>query len=225
MFFKRKKEGNKMQITVDKATISLDGDKVTIDLDSKLLRELFSFNMVELSTLEIGAEFSIGDETFILLEKSVDGGTSRVIRKDFLPGEMKFGETSNWKNSCIRTELNSGKYYKKIVNLVGADNLIEMERDLTSLDGLDDYGVCVDKISLLTAAEYAKYHKILGLKSKYSNWWWTITAASTPSNDYSRYVCCVSSSGVLNWDVCDCSCAVRPFLTLKSSILVSCKKD
>lgn len=225
MFFKRKKEGNKMQITVDKATISVDGDKVTINLDSKLLKDLFSSNMVELSTLAIGDEFSIGDEVFILLEKSLDGGTSKVIRKEFLPGEMKFGETSNWKDSYIRTELNSGKYYEKIVDLVGADNLVEMERDLTSLDGLDDYGMCVDKISLLTATEYSKYHKILGLKSSYPNWWWTITAASTPSNDYSRRVCYVDSGGILCWVGCGYSGAVRPFLTLKSSLLVSCKKD
>ncbi len=48
-----------------------------------------------------------------------------------------------------------------------------MRRDLTSLDGLDDYGVCIDKVSMLTAAEYAKYHKILGVKSKYDCFWLT----------------------------------------------------
>ena len=81
------------------------------------------------------------------------------------------------------------------------------------------------KISLLSASEYAKYHKILGLKSNYPDWWWTITPASTPSNDYSRYVCFVLSYGILGWGGCGCCRGVRPFLNLEPSILVSLNKD
>jgi len=100
-----------------------------------------------------------------------------------------------------------------------------MDRDLISLDGLDDYGACTDKVSLLTAAEYAKYHKILGLKSNYPDWWWLITPASTPSNDYARCVCVVISCGFLRWGVCVYSFGVRPFLNLESSIMVLLNND
>lgn len=109
--------------------------------------------------------------------------------------------------------------------MVGASNIISMERDLTSLDGLDDYGTCDDKISLLSASEYAKYHKILGLKSNYPDWWWTITPVSTPSNVYTRNVCYVFSNGILSWSDCGCCGGVRPFLNLEPSILVSLNKD
>lgn len=117
------------------------------------------------------------------------------------------------------------EYFKKIAAIIGENNIISMDRDLTSLDGLDDYGTCTDKVSLLTATEYAKYHKILGLKSNYPDWWWLITPASTPSNDYARDVCGVCSYGVLDWGGCGCAGGVRPFLNLESSISVLLNKD
>lgn len=174
---------------------------------------------IQLSTLNAGDEFKIGDEIFIVLEKNWSEVQVKVIRKDFLYKNTKFGISSDWKTSDIRSKLNND-YYKKIANLVGENNIFKIDRNLTSLDGLDDYGTCVDKISLLSASEYAKYHKILGLKSNYSNGWWTITPASTPNNEYSRYVCCVRDSGILGWNGCDNCYGVRPFCILNSSILV-----
>lgn len=100
-----------------------------------------------------------------------------------------------------------------------------MDRDLTSIDGLDDYGTCTDMVSLLTATEYMKYHKILGLKSDYSNWWWLITPASTPSNGYCGSICFVKSSSNLDWNTCLLSLGVRPILSLESSISVLLNKD
>ena len=132
---------------------------------------------------------------------------------------MIFGDSSDWKKSNIREKLN-GEYYSKIAGIVGPQNIIPMERDLISLDGLDDYGVCEDKISLLTTAEYARYHKILGLNSNYECSQWTITPASTPSNGYTHRVCYVYSNGALDWNVCDCDKGVRPFCILNSSTVV-----
>lgn len=212
-----------MQITIDSDNVKIENGKVIIDLDTAHVASIsyadfLVFNKVRLSTLKPKDEFKIGDEVFIVLEQS-DKGT-KVISKEFAYTDKAFGDCSDWKKSPIRSLLN-GEYYNKIAKLVGESNIIPMERDLTSLDGLDDYGICTDKISLLSASEYAKYHKILGLKSNYPNWWWTITPASTPSNDYSRCVCYVYSSGVLNWIVCGYCCGVRPFLTLNSSMAVT----
>lgn len=207
-----------MQITVDSANIKIENGNVTIDLNPEQLAKLTGSNKVELSTLKPKDEFKLGDEVFIVLEHT-DKGT-RVISKEFAYEEVKFGDNSNWNTSPIRRMLNN-EYFKKIADIIGESNIISMDRDLTSLDGLDDYGNCTDKVSLLTAAEYAKYHKILGLKSNYSDWWWLITPASTPSNNYAHGVCCVSSSGILNWSDCSCTFGVRPLLNLKSSITVS----
>ena len=211
-----------MRITIDRANVSVEGGKAIIDLDSAQLENILNADKVQLSTLKPKDEFKIGDEVFIVLEQS-DNGT-KVISKEFAYTNKAFGDCSDWKESPLRTLLN-GDYYNKIAKLVGASNIISMERDLTSLDGLDDYGTCNDKISLLSVSEYAKYHKILGLKSNYPDWWLTITPASTPSNDYSCGVCCVGFNGVLRWGGCDGYNGVRPFLTLESSILVSLNKD
>lgn len=211
-----------MQITIDSANVKIENGKVTIDLNPEQLAALTCSNKVELSTLKPGDEFKLGDEVFIVIEHT-DKGT-RVISKEFAYEEVKFGDNSNWNTSPIRRMLNN-EYFKKIAAIIGENNIISMDRDLTSLDGLDDYGTCTDKVSLLTAAEYAKYHKILGLKSNYPDWWWLITPASTPSNNYARYVCYVSSDGVLSWRGCGCSYGVRPFLNLESSISVLLNKD
>lgn len=205
-----------MKITIDKANVSFENGKIIIDVDQNQLYKLS--NMGTLSNMKPGCTFMIGDKEFVVLEHTENG--TRVISKEFVYSDMKFGDCSDWRKSPIRTKLHND-YYKKISAIVGENNIIPMERDLTSLDGLDDYGTCTDTISLLTAAEYAKYHKILGLKSNYPDWWWTITPTSTPSNDYSRRVCYVGSYGILCWNVCDYSGGVRPFLTLDSSLLIS----
>lgn len=211
-----------MQITIDSANVKIENGKVTIDLNPEQLAALTCSNKVELSTLKPGDEFKLGDEVFIVMEHT-DKGT-RVISKEFAYEEVKFGDNSNWNTSPIRRMLNN-EYFKKIAAIIGENNIISMDRDLTSLDGLDDYGTCTDKVSLLTAAEYAKYHKILGLKSNYPDWWWLITPASTPSNNCTRRVCCVDSGGILSWNVCGYSDGVRPFLNLESSISVLLNKD
>ena len=221
MLFKMKGK-KKMQITIDSANVKIENGKVTIDLNPEQFTALTCSNKVELSTLKSGDEFKLGDEVFIVLEQT-DKGT-RVISKEFAYEEVKFGDNSNWNTSPIRRMLNN-EYFKKIAAIIGENNIISMDRDLTSLDGLDDYGTCTDKVSLLTAAEYAKYHKILGLKSNYLNWWWLITPASTPSNNYARGVCYVNSNGVPNWNDCDWTNGVRPFLNLESSISVLLNKD
>ena len=207
-----------MRITIDNANVSVEGGKVIIDLDSEQLENIVNANNVQLSTLKTGSKFKLGDEVFIVLEQT-DNGT-RVISKSFAYHNVKFGDKSDWKASPIRKTLNND-YFKKIAAIIGKKNILSMNRDLTSIDGLDDYGACIDKVSLLTTAEYAKYHNALGLMISYPNWWWTITPASTPSNDYFDFVCAVTRFGLIGGTECDSSHGVRPFLNLRSSILVS----
>ena len=209
-----------ISIDIDKVTV-VDG-KVIIDIDPSqkdcLDTILLAKNRVKLSNLKPKDEFKIGDEVFIVLEQTENG--TKVIAKEFAYYNVKFGDNSDWKASPIRKTLNN-EYFNKIAAIIGEKNILSMDRDLTSLDGLDDYSTCTDKVSLLTAAEYAKFHKILGLKPNYPDCWWLITPASTPSNDYTRGVCFVDSGGFLYWSDSGYSYGVRPFLTLESSILIS----
>lgn len=211
-----------MKVTIDEVNIKIEDNKAIIEINSEQLNYILNMSKVQLSTLKPKDVFKIGNEEFIVLEQT-DSGTS-VISKQFAYSDKQFGDCADWKQSPIRSLLN-GEYYDKLSKLVGASNIIPMKRDLTSLDGLDDYDACTDKITLLSASEYAKYHKILGLKSNYPDWWWAITPASTPSNDYSREVCYIGSYGILRWGDCGSCRGVRPFLTLDSSILVTKDND
>ena len=163
-----------------------------------------------------GEVVKIGDWEWVVLEQRSEG--TAVITKDFIK-TMKFGNNSDWRTSLIREKLNK-EFIKELTTVIGKRGVVKIERDLISLDGLDDYGTCIDRISLLTATEYAKYHKILGLKSSYPDWWFLITPYSAPSNGYFRCVCCVYSSGTVFWSGCSYVGGVRPFCVLDSSILV-----
>lgn len=207
------------QFNIPNAKFTISGNQIIIDcgdIDPKTLLN----NQTEVGTLNPGDTFFKNGEEFIVLDK-MPGAQIFVIKADFLPDNYEFGENNDWRESPIRSEMNSGKIYQHMCELFGEKNICNMQRDLTSLDGLDDYGTCVDKVSMLTAAEYAKYHKILGVMSEYNCSWLTITPFSTPSNDYTGGVCCVDSRGVLGWDGCDWGRGVRPVLNLSSSTLVS----
>ena len=208
-----------MEIKIDLNKVRIENGEMFVELDSNAIQNA---GKVELGTLAVGDRFMIGDDCFIVLEHANEG--TKVISENFVYSDMSFGDNSDWRESRIRTKLNTD-YFDKLSGIINKSNIVPIHRDLTSLDGLDYYGTCVDNVSMLTAAEYAKYHKTLGLKSSYPDWWWTITPASTPSNDYSRYVCCVGSSGVLRWLGCVCAGGVRPFCILKSSLLVLANKE
>lgn len=130
---------------------------------------------------------------------------------------MRFGNNNDWRESKIREFLNT-EFLKKIESEIGEGNLIEFERNLLSLDGLDDYGFCMDKISLINFDEYRKYRKKL---PNTGEWWWTCTPDSTPSNNDSSWIAVVSPSGdFLSNRYCNV-CGVRPFCIFSPCIFES----
>ena len=165
--------------------------------------------------IEIGATKNIGGEEFIVLDVLESGVL--CLSKDFAYTDTMFDSNSNnYANSSIRKLLNT-EYFKKFADAVGEENIIETEIDLTSDDGLDDYGKVTDKVGLLTADMYRKYNRIIE-KYPVDDWWWLATPWSTPHRGYSFSVRCVRGSGTLG----NCSCVsddgVRPFLIFNPSI-------
>ena len=143
-----------------------------------------------------------------------------VLAKESI-GNMPFdeGNSNNFPKGTLCKYLN-GEFIKTL-KANGADTsaLIPTTIDLTSDDGLKDYGETTQKIFLLTCDMYRKYRSII---PNLDDWWWLATAYSTESNGYARSARFVSSDGSLGYN-----CAyygnfgVRPAFYLKSSILES----
>lgn len=175
---------------------------------------------IELSLLKPGDVFEKNGVSYIVCEQ-FDNGTTAVVRKECLDKTMKFGNNNNWKESQWRKYLNS-EYLKEMENTFGADNVVEHEVNLTSLDGYDDYGVSVDRASAMNIDRYRKYHKYIGDTDECH---YLSTPDSTPSGTGSSSVRFVHSGGNVGWDYSGRERSVRPFFILKSSIFVSFDKS
>lgn len=143
-----------------------------------------------------------------------------VLAKESI-GNMPFdeGNSNNFPKGTLCKYLN-GEFIKKL-KANGADTsaLIPTTIDLTSDDGLKDYGETTQKIFLLSCDMYRKYRSVI---PNLDNWWWLATAYSTESNGYASVARYVYSDGSLNDDFAySGDRGVRPAFYLKSSILES----
>lgn len=187
-------------------------------------------NEVEIIKREIcGKKFSgkrIGD-TFDLIGvqwKVLDitgDGYACMAMNSVLENEEFDSSGNNWIDSGLRDKLYKN-ILPKIKNEVGDENVIKFKRDLTSMDGLTEYGCCIDEISLLNVDEYRKYRNLILNSEK--EWWWTITPWSTKSNNDGVWVAVVSPSGGFDNDFYDNSLAVRPFCIFSSKLFESRKE-
>ena len=174
---------------------------------------------IQLSEIAVGDTFKIGEHEFIVLAQS--GDTTEVIRKDLLPNQ-KFGDSNNFDGSDVGQTCYD--FIAKIAAIIGEENIVEHTVDLTSDDGLKDYGTVKSRCSLLTTDMYRFYVEILD-KFKPDRWWWLATPFSTKRHDNDSWVKCVSPSGCVSCGYYyDCGVdyfGVRPFCILKSTIFVS----
>jgi hypothetical protein len=143
-----------------------------------------------------------------------------VLAKESI-GNMPFdeGNSNNFPKGTLCKYLN-GEFIKTL-KANGADTsaLIPTTIDLTSDDGLKDYGETTQKIFLLTCDMYRKYRSII---PNLDDWWWLATAYSTESNGYAYGARFVRSDGCLRVSSAYLGrTGVRPAFYLKSSILES----
>jgi hypothetical protein len=143
-----------------------------------------------------------------------------VLAKESI-GNMPFdeGNSNNFPKGTLCKYLN-GEFIKKL-KANGADTsaLIPTTIDLTSDDGLKDYGETTQKIFLLTCDMYRKYRSVI---PNLDDWWWLATAYSTESNGYADNARVVYSDGsLIDSTACNGYRGVRPAFYLKSSILES----
>lgn len=197
--------------------IQVFGRKIELtDEQAKALQEQYAPPSVKLAEVPVGETFLIGSHEFFVLEQF--GDSAAVISKGLLHDRMEFGENNNFDGSDA--DKACGKFFDEIAEIIGTENVEEHTVDLTSDDGLKDYGSVQRKMSLLTADLYRKYVEVLD-RYEIGRWWWLATPHSTKRHESDSWVKCVSPSGNLFNGNYRAGNGVRPFCILKSSIFVS----
>ena len=166
-----------------------------------------------------GDTFEIAGMEFIKFPEQ-DGGVPCVAKE--LLYNMSFGGNNNFAESKILKRLQD-EMLPKLEEAVGTENIRTFTTDLTTLDGLKDYGCVESKISLPT---FDFYRANVEIFDKYNpeKWWWLATADSTNSHDWNRWVICLAPGGnfyYVNYFID--FIGVRPFCIFESAIFDPCE--
>ena len=174
---------------------------------------------IKLEEIQNGELFKIGRFEFIKFSNA-DGKTV-AVSKDTVFNSC-FGNDNNFANSRILDRLQK-EILPEIEEIVGAENVLEFETNLLSLDGSSKHGTLKSKISLPTFDFYRQNVRIFD-RYKLNEWWWTSTPDSTVEHINDYWIVCVSPFGCIDGNFCNYYFGVRPFLIFLSSIFVSCEE-
>lgn len=165
---------------------------------------------------KVGETFKIGKHEFIRFPEE-QGGVA-VVMKDCL-FKSEYGADNNFAKSVILEKLQP--VLAEICELVGAENVLEFDTDLLSLDGSRKHGVLKSKISLPTFDFYRGNVELFD-QYKPDLWWWLATPDTTTDHLKDDWIVCVSPRGNINIvNYYFVSFGVRPFLIFSSSIFES----
>ena len=174
-------------------------------------------NKVLLSEVKPGETINTRIGTFIVLEQAEEG--TKVITKDLFETMKQFGSSPDYKGSYMQ-QLCEGEIYGEFAKEFGAENIIEHEVDLITVDMQQDYGKVNCRVRPLTFDEARKYNDML-VNRELGDWYWTLTPWSTPARGWNWSVAVVSPSGGIFNNNFIYDNGVRPFCILKSNIFVS----
>lgn len=197
--------------------IVINGQQIMLTEDQiKKIVEAYGIQQKQLGEYAAGETVKIGNYELVVLEQ-LDGETA-VILKGMYGEETEFGENNNYNGSYVDQKCQ--EFTKELSEIVGWENIVLHKVDLTSDDGLKDYGTIERRASVLTADMYRKFVEILDTVNP-DCWWWLATPWSTKRHGNEVAVKCVSPSGSVNSDYYSNVNGVRPFCILKSTIFVS----
>ena len=175
----------------------------------------------KLSEVKIANTFKVADIEWIKFAEK--DGKVIAVAKDIL-FRSEFGSNNNYADKkCIVRKRLENEILPKIENEIGAENLMEFETDLISLDGDKQYGKYKSKISLPTFDFYRENVEIFD-KHKVDKWWWLSTSFSTNKHLDDYWTSCVSPWGYVSSNDFNDSCGVRPILIFVSYISVTCEE-
>ena len=164
-----------------------------------------------------GETFKIGEMEFIRFADTPAG--TPIVLKD-IAFRSQFGDNNDFRSSDILKRLQE-EFLPKIIEAVGEDNVLEFETDLTTLDGLKNYGTMRSRISIPNFDFYRANVAVFDMYNP-DTWWWLATADSAKPHYDPIWSVCVSPAGDIGGDNCNFGFdGVRPFCILKSSIFGS----
>lgn len=184
----------------------------------KMLEQKEKESKIKLSELRRGESFMIGEHEFIVLDQGVD--VTKVISKGFVAENIRFdSDTKDYNKSKIKKFIEE-KIQPVIESEVGAENIIEHEVSLRSLDMQKEFEDVSAKVRPITFDEARLYNDLL-VNEDLDDWWWTLTPWSTEKRGYKYGITVVCPSGSFDFNYCCSSFGVRPFCIFDSSIFES----
>lgn len=188
----------------------------------KILEQKEKESKIKLSELRRGESFMIGEHEFIVLDQGVD--VTKVISKGFMAENIRFdSDTSDYNKSEIKKFIEE-KIQPVIESEVGAENIVEHEVSLRSIDMQKEFEDVSAKVRPITFDEARLYNDLL-VNEDLDDWWWTLTPWSIEKRGYKYGMAVVCPSGDIGCINCGNYNGVRPFCILKSNIFVSKKGD
>lgn len=171
-----------------------------------------------------GERFTLDGVEFVKLDE--DRGVAFVVTADVILGKVPFdSERETERNNFVGSGIEAA-----MLEWLGGhpgieESVVERPIDLTSMDGLRDYGAPLVRARILTIDEYREYRALIPLTEIP---YWTATAWTTESSPYSGSgnAYRVSADGALSNRYVNYPCfAARPALYLRSDIAISVEGD
>ena len=175
-----------------------------------------------LKTAPRGTAFNYAGQRWVVLEHNATG-TLCLTEKIVEDRAFDDGNCNDFSKSSSLRYLN-GPFLDTLIDAAGCSSaFLTTELDLTTDDGLKDYGTCTVTIFLLTVDQYRRNRDVI---PNADDWWWLSTAFSTKSNGYESLARVVNSGGTLNRNSADFGVrGLRPACYLDSDLLISVEDD
>lgn len=144
---------------------------------------------------------------------SVQDGNRTYYFMNGILKKSEFGKTNNYAESYVRNDLVNSELSEGLKKEFG-DKLVPISLDLTSMDGLKDYGTVEgDILAIPNIQLLMKFGENIPL---IDNWYWLANPNQTPKRKDAHFVRCVGSDGCVFYGDCVYDGGVRPFFILKS---------
>ena len=175
---------------------------------------------MKLGKLKRGDKFTVGGIEWLILGHANNIGGKPAATHVISSGIVEYRafdekNRNNLAKSSLLAYLN-GEFLEKLEKTIESRYIGCQRINLTSDDGLDEYGCIETKIGLLTADQYREHRDIL---PPLGEWWWLATPYSTERAGYTSLVRYVGSDGTLsNNNAYYGSRGVRPALYLESDM-------